>query len=401
MNARLSGLANTPSLWIALRYLVTHRRRYASFISWVSIVGLALGVAVLIVVISVMNGFDAELKRRILGAVPHLQLDAAALDDIDVVQTVPGVSSAFAFFEADGMVARGGAVNPVAIHGLDEVGLGAVPMLGTIDLEPGGAALGAPLARYLGLRAGDDFILVTSTPAGDTIRPRIERVRLDATFEVGAELDFGLVLMRLDDIHARNLLASGKEGLRIVLDDPMAVGEIRRQLEAEHPALTISMDWRDQFGALFRAVRIEKSMMFLLLLLIVAVAAFNIISAQTMLVNDKRADIAILTTMGASSGVVMRVVLIQGLVVAVLGIGLGLALGLALSMNVTETMGVVESLIGARLIDGTFFDEIPVRILASDLAVIVVMSLGLCAISCLHPARRAAALNPAEVLHDA
>ena len=401
MNARLSGLANTPSLWIALRYLVTHRRRYASFISWVSIVGLALGVAVLIVVISVMNGFDAELKRRILGAVPHLQLDAAALDDIDVVQKLPGVSSAFAFFEADGMVARGGAVNPVAIHGLDEVGLGAVPMLGSIDLEPGGAALGAPLARYLGLRAGDDFILVTSTPAGDTIRPRIERVRLDATFEVGAELDFGLVLMRLDDIHARNLLATGKEGLRIVLDDPMAVGEIRRQLEAEHPGLTISMDWRDQFGELFRAVRIEKGMMFLLLLLIVAVAAFNIISAQTMLVNDKRADIAILTTMGASSGVVMRVVLIQGLVVAVLGIGLGLAFGLALSMNVTETMGVVESLIGARLIDGTFFDEIPVRILVSDLAVIVVMSLGLCAISCLHPARRAAALNPAEVLHDA
>jgi len=401
VNARLSGLANTPSLWIALRYLVTHRRRYASFISWVSIVGLALGVAVLIVVISVMNGFDAELKRRILGAVPHLQLDAAALDDIDVVQKLPGVSSAFAFFEADGMVARGGAVNPVAIHGLDEVGLGAVPMLGTIDLDPGGAALGAPLARYLGLRAGDDFILVTSTPAGDTIRPRIERVRLDATFEVGAELDFGLVLMRLDDIHARNLLATGKEGLRIVLDDPMAVGEIRRQLEAEHPGLTISMDWRDQFGELFRAVRIEKGMMFLLLLLIVAVAAFNIISAQTMLVNDKRADIAILTTMGASSGVVMRVVLIQGLVVAVLGIGLGLAFGLALSMNVTETMGVVESLIGARLIDGTFFDEIPVRILVSDLAVIVVMSLGLCAISCLHPARRAAALNPAEVLHDA
>ena len=401
MTAQVSGLASSPSLWIALRYLVTHRRRYASFISWVSIVGLALGVAVLIVVISVMNGFDAELKRRILGAVPHLLLETNAAGDIESLQQLPGVNVAFEFFEADGMVARGGAVNPVAIHGLDEVGLGSVPVLGSIKLEPGGVALGAPLARYLGVRQGDNFVLVTSTPAGDTIRPRIEPVRLDATFEVGAELDFGLVLMRLDDVRERNLQAAGKAGVRLVLDDPLAVGNVRGELHARHEDLSVDMDWRDQFGELFQAVRMEKGMMFLLLLLIVAVAAFNIISAQTMLVNDKRADIAILTTMGASRGVVMRVVLIQGLVVAVLGIGFGLVFGLALSLNVTETMGVVESIIGARLIDGTFFDEIPVRILVSDLAVIVVMSLGLCAISCLHPARRAAALNPADVLHDA
>jgi lipoprotein-releasing system permease protein len=401
MTGSVSGLANTPSLWIALRYLVTHRRRYASFISWVSIVGLALGVAVLIVVISVMNGFDAELKRRILGAVPHLLLETDSVEDMAGLQRLPGIDAAFAFFEADGMVTRGGAVNPVAIHGLDEVGLRSVPILGSIALEPGGVALGAPLARYLGIREGDDFILVTSTPAGDTIRPRIERVRLDATFEVGAELDFGLVLMRLDDVGKRNLLASGREGVRLVLDDPLRVGAVRDELQSQPGALQVSMDWRDQFGELFKAVRMEKGMMFLLLLLIVAVAAFNIISAQTMLVNDKRADIAILTTMGASRGLVMRVVLMQGLVVAVLGIGLGLGFGIALSLNVTETMAVVEAVIGARLIDGTFFDEIPVRILASDLAVIVVMSLGLCVISCLHPARRAAALNPAEVLHDA
>jgi lipoprotein-releasing system permease protein len=401
MTGSVSGLANTPSLWIALRYLVTHRRRYASFISWVSIVGLALGVAVLIVVISVMNGFDAELKRRILGAVPHLLLETDSVEDMAGLQRLPGIDAAFAFFEADGMVTRGGAVNPVAIHGLDEVGLRSVPILGSIALEPGGVALGAPLARYLGIREGDDFILVTSTPAGDTIRPRIERVRLDATFEVGAELDFALVLMRLDDVAKRNLLASGREGVRLVLDDPLRVGAVRDELQSQPGALQVSMDWRDQFGELFKAVRMENCIMFLLLLLIVAVAAFNIISAQTMLVNDKRADIAILTTMGASRGLVMRVVLMQGLVVAVLGIGLGLGFGIALSLNVTETMAVVEAVIGARLIDGTFFDEIPVRILAGDLAVIVVMSLGLCVISCLHPARRAAALNPAEVLHDA
>lgn len=397
MKPQLSGLAASPSLWIALRYLATHRRRYASFISWVSIVGLALGVAVLIVVISVMNGFDAELKRRILGAVPHLQVPVGAAP-VDTLAQFDGVETVFGFFQADGMVARGGAVNPVAIHALDESGLHSVPVLGNIALDPGGVALGAPLARYLGLREGDHFVLVTSVPAGDTIRPRIERVRLDATFEVGAELDFGLVLMRLDDVGERGLLETGRQTLRLVLHDPMAVAQVRRQLNDADIAVT--MDWRDEFGDLFRAVRIEKAMMFLLLLLIVAVAAFNIISAQTMLVNDKRADIAILTTMGAPRGVVMRVVLIQGLVVAVLGIGLGLILGLALALNVTGTMGVVESVIGARLIDGTFFDEIPVRVLPGDLTVIVVMSLGLCAVSCLHPARRAASLNPADVLHD-
>ncbi len=160
-------------------------------------------------------------------------------------------------------------------------------------------------------------------------------------------------------------------------------------------------DWRSNYGELFRAVRLEKGMMFMLLVLIVAIAAFNIVSAQTMLVNEKRADIAILRTMGASEGLVLRLVLVQGIMVAIAGIGFGLILGLLLAHNVTETVSLLETLIGARLFDGTYFDTVPSLVLPSDIALIAAVSFTLCLFSALHPARRAAALNPAEALHEA
>ncbi len=160
-------------------------------------------------------------------------------------------------------------------------------------------------------------------------------------------------------------------------------------------------DWRSNYGELFRAVRLEKSMMFMLLVLIVAIAAFNIVSAQTMLVNEKRTDIAILRTMGASEGLILRLVLVQGILVALGGIGFGLLLGLLLANHVTETVSLLESLIGARLLDGSYFDTVPSVVLPSDIALIAAVSFVFCLLSALHPARRAAALNPAEALHEA
>ena len=391
------------------RYLRSQHGEYAAFISWVSVIGLALGVAVLIVVISVMNGFDQELRSRILGTVPHVVLEPpdqhAVLPPLgDMI----GVRATFPFFEADGMVARNGGVNAVAIYGLDASGIEALDVLrnnmrngsmqALID-APGSLIMGAPLARYLGLFEGDSVNLVLTAPMGDTIRPRIERFQLAGTFEIGAELDYGLALIGYADAKQRDLANTGRFGTRLQLVDPLVIDPTVSALRSQLPEQWRIVDWREDFGELFRAVRLEKGMMFLLLLLIVAVAAFNIVSAQTMLVHERRADIAILRTMGATSGLILRMVLVQGLSIAALGIGLGVALGVLLAYNVTETVAALEQLFDARLLDAFYLDELPARIMAGDIVTISLMSLGLCLVSALLPARRAAALHPADALH--
>jgi len=189
--------------------------------------------------------------------------------------------------------------------------------------------------------------------------------------------------------------------VRVRLTDPMRVDTVVTELASLVPAGWKITDWRSNYGELFRAVRLEKSMMFMLLVLIVAIAAFNIVSAQTMLVNEKRTDIAILRTMGASEGLILRLVLVQGILVALGGIGFGLLLGLLLANHVTETVSLLESLIGAKLLDGSYFETVPSVVLPFDIALIAAVSFAFCLISALHPARRAAALNPAEALHEA
>ena len=392
------------SAWIGWRYLRGRRRRFASFISWVSVAGLGLGVAVLIVVTSVMNGFDAELKRRILGTVPHLV--AYPGDDADFA-SIAAFGDGFRSFEAEGMVARNGGVNAVAIVGIGTEGLdrldvvkegmvtGSLAALG----RPGGAVIGSPLAAHLGLSVGDDVALVFTQPDGDSVRPRFERFTLAGTFEVGAELDYGLVLVGYDTIVARGLARAGRPGVRFVMGDPMQLEAGRAAVLAQMPPGWHLADWRERYGELFRAVRLEKSLMFLLLLLIVAIAAFNIVSAQTMLVHEKRSDIAILRTMGASSGLIMRTVLMQGGFVALAGVGTGLVVGVLLALSVTDVVQAIENALGIRLLDGTYFEEVPSRVLVSDLVAIVLLSLSLCVASAAVPARRAAALNPAEALH--
>jgi lipoprotein-releasing system permease protein len=407
----MSPLARFTATWIGLRYLRTQRRQFVSLITWVSIVGLALGVAMLVVVLSVMNGFDGELKRRILGLVPHLvavPTEPAALGEAPDA-ALDAVGRHFRFFAADGMVTRNGTVHAIVIDALAPEAAGALEVLeasigpggiGALGRERGALLMGAPLARHLGLTLEEPVTLVFTVPRGDTIVPRLERFTLTGVFEVGAELDYNLVLVGFDDVARRGLLDSGQAGIRFVLGDPLSIDGEREKLASVLGAGWRLSDWRDDYGELFRAVRLEKGMMFLLLLLIVAIAAFNIVSAQTMLVNEKRADIAILRTMGAPNGLVARMVLMQGLVVALLGVGVGVLVGLVLAFNVTEAVAVLESLIGARLLDGTYFDRIPVRVLPLDLLIVVGLSLALCVLSALYPARRAASLNPAEALHD-
>jgi lipoprotein-releasing system permease protein len=403
-------IAGATSVWIGWRYLATRGRAFVSFITWVSVFGLGLGVAVLVVVISVMNGFDAELHRRILSTVPHVVLvpPSGGIDDT-VLERMAPVGEPFRFFEAEGMAARGSGVEPVAIYGVDSRGLAAMDAVvahmtsGTLDglaANSGGLAMGTPLARHLGVETGDPVTLIMSAPTNDSVVPRLERFTLVGTFEVGAELDYGLVLIGLDEIRRRGLETTGRMGVRLKLAEPLNVAAARTALAQLVPTGWTVSDWRSDYGELFRAVRLEKGMMFVLLALIVAVAAFNIVSAQTMLVNEKRSDIAILRTMGAAEGLILRLVLVQGILVAFAGIGFGLLLGLFLAHHVTETLALLEALIGARLLDGTYFDQVPSQVQLWDIVVIAGVSFTFCILSALHPARRAAALNPAEALHE-
>ena len=396
-------------VWIGWRYLAIRGRAFVSLITWVSVLGLGLGVAVLVVVISVMNGFDEELHRRILGTVPHVVLLPPSEEQTSIQRNWlrSARRSVFSKRKAWRRVAAALKVLRSTVWILP--GSTAMDALsqkitaGSIDglfAQPGGLLMGAPLALHLGLAVGDPVTLILSSPANDTVVPRLERFTLAGTFEIGADLDYGLVVVALDDVLGRGLGQTGRVGVRLKLAQPLQIDAAITTLREIVPQSWRITDWRSNYGELFRAVRMEKGMMFLLLVLIVAIAAFNIVSAQTMLVNEKRSDIAILRTMGASEGLVLRLVLVQGLLVAVAGIGFGLGLGLLLANNVTETLALLEALIGARLLDGTYFDTVPSVVLASDIVLIAAVSFVFCLLSALHPAWRAAKLNPADALHE-
>ena len=407
INQGMGPANNNLALWMSLRYLRLNSMHYGSFISWVSIIGLGLGVAVLIVVLSVMNGFDGELSKRILGSVPHIVLIPNDSDSqlhlqekTTTLQKLPGVNSAFRFFQAEGMISRNGGVNAVSIYGvpIDQK----IPLISSSMLKGGltksaqSLVMGGPLAAYLGLQIADSVALVLTTPTQYGVRPEIRRFILTGLFEVGAELDYSVVLVNYQDVITSGLESTGVMGIRLVLDDPYSVNEIKNSIvDAES---WIVQDWTNEYGELFRAVRLEKRMMFLLLFLIVTVAIFNIVASQTMVVNEKRADIAILRTMGASSNHVLRIFLFQGAVISVIGIVFGLLLGIVLALNISELITYIENLAGVRMLEGTYFQTLPSRLEVADLLAITGIAFFLCLISAIGPARRAARLNPVDSL---
>lgn len=398
--------------WIAWRYLRTRKQRFAALITWVSLIGLTLGVLVLTVVVSVMNGFDAELRGRILGTVPHLMIEEAELPDVAALLAegaFPEVRDAYPFFIGSGMVTRAGAVNPVSVYGVDAAA-GAFPeeirrhltsgRLEDLAGPPYGLAVGLPLAGHLGALPGDDLALIVTEPTAYGLRPRLIPLRLAATFELGAELDYSVALVDRRALGGADLGRLGLDGVRLVLADPLQAGGVARRLAVQAPQWPLT-SWTDSYGELFQAVQLEKALMFLILLMVVAVAAFNIVSGQMMLVNDRRSDIAILLTMGAPTGLIRRVFLLQGLVVSTLGIVVGLLLGVAVARSINELLALVERAFGFNLLQGTYFLEVPVQVLAADLMVIAGLSWLLCLLSAWLPARRAALVNPVQGLHAA
>ena len=399
---------NSVAWWIALRYVRTRRRQFASFITRISVAGLTLGVLVLTVVVSVMNGFDAELKQRILGTVPHLLIEGADADSprMQAVREHPRVVSTYNFFVGAGMVTAAGAVNPVSVYGIDQTAVGAMDTIeegmrfGSVEELmhiPRGLIMGAPLATHLGLLPGDTVALVISEPGSGGVTPKILRYQLTGLFEVGAELDYTLVVVPMTSLPGR-LDSLGTVGVRVTVDDPLIAAGLAERFAGVDPRWQVT-SWADSFGELFQAVRLEKLMMFLILLMVVAVAAFNIVSGQSMAVTDKRADIAILRTMGALDGTVARIFLLQGLVISGIGILVGLVAGVFVSHRVGPVLSLVERTFGFRLLEGTYFVEVPSLVQPSDLVVIGVISATLCLISAWVPARRAAAMNPIAGLH--
>ena len=402
--------ANT--LWMARRYLFARRNAHATFVNWASFTALALAVMTLTVVASVMNGFDAEIRTRLLGATPHAMVVAPAGTAPERLPTLPAlpedVTATTRFFAGTAMLSARGAMQPLALHAVDLDGMTGLDLIfrslaeGTFSAtlaEPGGIALGAPLARAFGLELGDAVVLALMTPGPGGGRPRLARFTLRATFAIGTQPDYSLAVVQLADLAQRGLTDGGELGWRLQFADPMAAPSAAADLAERLPAQWTLRTWADVHGDLFEAVKLEKALMFALLALVVAIAAFNIVAAQTMLVSDKRADIAMLATMGATPRFLTHVFVTQGFAVAVAGVAVGLGAGVVLAWNAGPAANALAALSGGSILEGTAFGALPSQVLATDLAAIATLSLGLSFLAVLRPARQAARENPAPALH--
>lgn len=389
-----------PDIWMATRYFFRRSQLFGMLTHWFSFFGLVLGVMILCVVISVMNGFDRELKGRLLAIVPHIFIEEKI--DPEFIQRLierEGVSSAHRFFRSDAMIVNKGTVNAVQIYGVDESGLGSLNdfLNKNLPVELGdGIILGKPLARAMGVQVGDPVALLFSRPTLSGVVPRIQQFRLRDTFEIGAEPDYGLVIISLDQIYEHKMLSGGEIGWRVSLTDPISVDSFLAEYGSRNKGIRA---WSSEYGQLFRAVSIEKAIMFVLLMLVVGISTFNIVSSQAMLINSKRSDIAILATLGASSSLILRIFLYQGLIVSVMGVFFGMLLGVIVSFYAGEVVEFLEILIGASMIENTYFSRVPTQVRNGDLIVIGLFSLALCVVAILRPAFLAARVDPIEGLN--
>ena len=406
-------------LLIGLRYTRAKRRNhFISFISLISMLGIALGVTALIVVLSVMNGFQTELRGRILAVVSHVQISGAngemsgweqvAKDSSQLKEVV----AAAPYVQEQGMLSFGSSVRGAMVRGVlpdyeDKVA-DFRPHIkeGSLDsLVPDSfnIVLGSELARALGVFVGDKVTLIAPqgvvTPAG--VVPRLKTFTVSGIFEVGMfEFDSGLALIRMEDAQKLYRMEDRVSGVRLKLDDLFRAPWVVRQLANTLNTPAYISDWTRSHANFFRAVAIEKNMMFIILSLIVAVAAFNIVSTLVMAVTDKQADIAILRTLGASPGSIMAVFMVQGALIGFIGLGLGVLGGVTLALNVDVVVPFIERMLGTELMSKEvyYISSLPSELQWSDVLTITGVSFVLSLVATIYPSWRASRVNPAEAL---
>ena len=406
-------------LFIGLRYTRAKRRNhFISFISLISVLGMALGVAALIVVLSVMNGFQKEIRTRILGVAPHLQIgaDGNRLNDwqgiLNTMVKHPQVAAAAPFVDGQGMVSFDQSVQGVMVRGVlpqqenkvtdlsDKMQAGSLPALH----EGGfGIVLGSDLARALGAHLDDKVLLITPqgqiTPAG--MMPRLKQFRVVGIFEIGmAPYDNTLALIHLNDAQKLYQMGGAVSGISARLHDLDLAPRVAIELERNLPRDTYASDWTRQHANYFRAVQIEKKMMFIILSLIVAVAAFNIVSTLVMAVTDKQADIAILRTLGASPASIMKIFIVQGALIGVFGSLIGVGGGILLALNIDVVVPFIERLLGMHFLskDVYYISELPSDLQRSDVLIVASFSFVISLLATLYPSWRASRIQPAEAL---
>lgn len=407
------------SVFIGLRYTRAKRRNhFISFISLSSMLGVALGVMALITVLSVMNGFEKELRERILGMTSHAFITGAegTLTDWQSLQQridgYPDLVDSAPFVEGQAMLSQGNRVRGTLVRGIDPVleqgvsSIGDKVIQGQLKaLQPGsfGIVLGKDLAIAMGVATGDKITMITPhvspTPAG--VIPRLKRLTVVGVFEIGMyEYDSSLAVMNIEDAAKLFRIPGKVTGLRLKLDDVYQAPRITRELINTLPSEYRAADWTFQHANFFRALKTEKTVMFVILMLIVAVAAFNIVSTLVMMVTDKQADIAILRTLGMTPKSVMSIFIVQGTMIGFIGTLLGVVGGVAMALNIADLIASLEQLIGYHFLpaDVYYISSLPSDLHWNDVVVIGITAFILSILSTLYPSWRAAQVRPAEAL---
>jgi len=405
--------------FIGTRYTRAKRRNdYVSFVSFVSVLCIALGMTVLITVLSVMNGFQREIRIRILGVASHVQVSGAggtladwkriaaeAARHEQVIATAPFVS-------AQGLLTNGSAVRGAFVRGIlpeqeaNVADIGSHMRSGRLEsLRPGefGIVLGVELARALGVTTGEKVVMIAPqgqvTPAG--VIPRMKQFTVVGIFGVDHyEYDSGLALMHLQDAQILFRLGDAVSGVRLKLKDLFQSGAVARDLARSLGPDIYASDWTLQHANLLRAVQIEKRMMFFVVFLIIVVAAINIVSSLVMVVTDKQADIAILRTLGAAPSSIMKIFVIQGTIIGIVGTGLGLIGGISLALNVETVVPFIEGLFGFKFFakDIYLISDVPSEVQRPDIVLIALFSFVVCLLATIYPSWRASKVKPAEAL---
>lgn len=422
MQAPRQSTSQLPfALFIGLRYVRSKRRnQFMSLVSWLSLGGMMLGVAALIVVMSVMNGFEGQIRGRLMQFLPHgyIESQSRRLENwqplmADVAKQ-PGIIAVSPFVGGDAMILQSGIVRGLRIEGIDPAREYNAPQLdrhmlagslAELESRRFGIVIGGILARQLGVTIGDKVTVVLPkvmiTPAGAVTRSK--RFEVVAIFELGSQLDATLAMIHLNDAQKLYALGDAVSGLRVQTDDiyqaPQRLAAVARNLDGANKLQV--RDWSETQGSLFRALRMEKTMVAVLLFIVVIVAAFNIVSILTMMVAEKRANIAVLRTMGATPHTVRWIFIVQGMVTGLIGILIGATAGTLLAANFSATVSLLESALGVQIFDPSvfFISEVPSRLEGSDVVVVVIGALILNLLATLYPSANAMRIEPAQALH--